>query len=67
MGFHCAPGDEQAPTDLDVGESLTHQPYHLELGGSETFPIPSMVAGEPLFGLGGYLGPAGPPPRESDP
>ena len=40
MGFHCAPGDEQAPTDLDVGESLTHQPYHLELGGSETFPSP---------------------------
>jgi hypothetical protein len=40
MGLHCSSGDEQAPADLDAGESLTHQPYHLELGGSEAFPSP---------------------------
>jgi hypothetical protein len=53
MGFHRAPGDEEAPADLHVGESLGHESHDLELGGSEAFPPPRRP-------------PASPPPTSPD-
>src|SRR4029450_400977 len=47
VGLYRASGDEQAPTDLHVGESLGHQSHDLELGGSETLPPPQRPLANP--------------------
>src|SRR5205807_320133 len=38
VGLHGAAGDEEARSDLGVGEPLGGEPYHLALGGGQALP-----------------------------